>query len=78
MAHNFAYSDTNKRNVDQFLTNLLMKPITKDFLYCNADEWLEKLSVIPLGIADDKKTKHKFEIKNGVDKLAGQNMAIQF
>ena len=46
LAHYFAESETTKRNVDRFLTNPLMKPITKKLPYHNADEWMEKLSYI--------------------------------
>ena len=46
LAHYFANSKITKCNVDKFLTNLLMKPITKDLSDCNADEWIEKLSAI--------------------------------
>ena len=38
LAHYFANSETTKCNIDKFITNLLMKPITKDLSYCNADE----------------------------------------
>ena len=38
LAYYFSESETTKRNVDKFLTNLLMKPITKKLSYCNADE----------------------------------------
>ena len=46
LAHYFADSKTTKSNVDKFFTNPLMKPITKNLLYCNADEWMKKLSAI--------------------------------
>ena len=46
LAHYFAESETTKRNVDKFLTNPLMKPITKKLSYRNADKWMEKLSDI--------------------------------
>ena len=54
LAHYFAESETTKRNVDRFLTNPLMKPITKKLSYCNVDKWMEKLSAIPWEISDDK------------------------
>lgn len=38
LAHYFAKSETTKRNIDKFLSNLLMKPITKKLSYRNADE----------------------------------------
>ncbi len=47
LAHYFAESETTKRNVDKFLSNPLMKLITKKLSYRNADEWMEKLSAIP-------------------------------
>ena len=77
LAHYFAESETTKRNVDRFLTNPLMKPITEKLSYRNADEWIEKLSDIPWGIPDDKWTEHKFELESGVEKIAGQNLTIQ-
>ena len=54
LAHYFADLETTKCNFDKFLTNSLMKPITKDFLYCDADKWTEKLFTIPWGILDNK------------------------
>ena len=76
LAHYFADSEITKRNDDKFLTNLLMKPITKNLSYCNANNWMEKLSAIPLGIPDDKWTKYKFELESGMDKVAGQSLTI--
>ena len=38
LAYYFADSETTKRNIDKFFTNLLMKPITKNLLYCNVDK----------------------------------------
>ncbi len=38
LAHYFAELETIKCNIDKFLSNSLMKPITKKLLYCNADE----------------------------------------
>ena len=46
LAHYFLDLETTKPNIDKFITNSLMKPITKNLLYCNADEWIEKLSAI--------------------------------
>ncbi len=34
----FAKPETTKRNVDKFLSNPLLKPITKKLSYCNTDE----------------------------------------
>ena len=38
LADYFAKSETTKRNIDKFLSNLLMKPITKKLSYCNANK----------------------------------------
>ena len=54
LAHYFTDSEPTKCNIDKFITNLLMKPFTKDLLYCNVDEQMEKLYTIPWGIPDDK------------------------
>lgn len=37
-AHYFVELEIIKRNVDRFLTNLLIKPIIKKLLYCNANK----------------------------------------
>ncbi len=37
LAHYFAESETTKRNVDKFLSNPLIKPITKKLSYRNSD-----------------------------------------
>ncbi len=47
LAHYFAESETTKRNFDKFLSNPLIKPITKKLSYCNTDEWIEELFAIP-------------------------------
>ncbi len=54
LADYFTESETIKCNVDKFLSNLLIKPITEKLSYRNADEWMEKLSTILWGIPDDK------------------------
>ena len=77
LVHYFIDSETIKQNIDKFLTNLLIKPIIKNVLYCNVDEWIEKLSAILWRIPDNKWTKHKFELKSGLDKVAGQSLTIQ-
>ncbi len=77
LANYFAKSETTKHNVDKFLSNPLMKLITKKFSYRNADKWMEKLSAIPWGIPDGKWTEHKFELESGVDKIAGRSLTIQ-
>ena len=77
LVHYFAESETTTRNVKRFLTNSLMKLITKKLSYCNTDEWMEKLSAILWKIPDDKQTEHKLELESGVDNIAGQNLTIQ-
>ncbi len=47
LAHYFAESETIKGNVNKFLTDPLMAPLTEKLSYKNADEWIEKLSEIP-------------------------------
>ena len=37
-ANDFTESEIIKYNVDQFLSNLLMKPIIKKLSYCNRDD----------------------------------------
>ena len=54
LAHYFAESETTKGNVNKFLSDPLMTPLTKKLSYKNADEWMEKLSEIPWGIPEDK------------------------
>ncbi len=76
LADYFAESKTTKRNVDMFLSNPLMKLITKKLSYYNADEWMEKLSTIPWGIPDNKWTEHKFELESCVDKIGRQSLTI--
>ncbi len=77
LADYFAESETTKHNVDKFLFNLLIKPITKKLSYRNVDEWIEKLFAIPWGIPDNKWTEHKFELESSIDKIAGQRLTIQ-
>ncbi len=43
----FAESETTKDNVDRFLSDPLMAPLTEKLSYRNADKWMEKLSDIP-------------------------------
>ena len=47
LATYFAKSKTMKSNVDRFLFNPLMAPLTEKLPYQNADKWIEKLSNIP-------------------------------
>ena len=54
LAHYFAESETTKGNINKFLFDPLMTPLTKKLSYKNADEWMEKLSEIPWGIPEDK------------------------
>ena len=46
LTYYFVDSETTKCNIDKFLINLLIKPITKNLLYYNADKWMQKLSAI--------------------------------
>ncbi len=54
LAKYFVESKTTKSNVDKFLSELLMASLTEKLFYRNADEWMEKLSEILLGILNDK------------------------
>ncbi len=54
LAKYFAESETIKSNVDKFLSDPLMAPLTEKLSYQNADEWMEKLSEIPWGIPNDE------------------------
>lgn len=47
LVYYFTELKTIKRNVDRFLINPLIKPIIKKLSYCNANEWMKKLSAIP-------------------------------
>ena len=47
LATYFAESEITKSNVDRFLYNPLMAPLTKKLSYQNADKWMKKLSDIP-------------------------------
>ena len=77
MAHYFAESETTKGNVNKFLSDPLMTPLTKKFSYKNADEWMEKLLEIPWGIPKDKWIEHKYNVESGVSEIAGQEITIQ-
>lgn len=63
LTHYFARSETIKPNIDKFLSNPLMKLITKKLSYRNIDEWIEKLFTIPWEILDNKCIQHKFNRK---------------
>ena len=54
LAHYFAKSKTTKSNLNKFLSDPLMTPLTKNLSYKNANDWMEKLSEIPWGISEDK------------------------
>ena len=43
LAYYFAEFETTKGNVDKFLSDPLIAPLTKKLSYRNADEWIEKL-----------------------------------
>ena len=77
MAHYFTELETTKGNVNKFLSDPLMTPLTKKLSYKNVDEWIEKLSEIPWGIPEDKWIEHKYNIKSGVSEIAGQKIVIQ-
>lgn len=77
LAHYFAESETTKGNVDKFFSNPLMRSITEKLSYQNADEWMEKLSTIRWGVPEVKWVKLKFQLKNRVNKVAGQKLTIQ-
>ena len=47
LTHYFAESEMTKGNVNKFLSDLLMTPLTKKLFYKNTDERMEKLSEIP-------------------------------
>ena len=76
VAHYFAESENTKGNVDKFLSNLLMAPLTEKLFYQNADKWMEKLSEIPWGIPNNKWIEHKFELQSGVAGMARREIAI--
>ena len=76
LAHYFAELETTKGNVNKFLSDPLMTPLTKKLSYKNADKWMEKLSEIPWGIPEDKWIEHKYNVKSGISGIAGQEIAI--
>ena len=41
LAHSFAKSETMKGNVNKFLSDLLMAPLTKKLSYPNTKKWIE-------------------------------------
>ncbi len=43
LAHYFGDLETTKGNVNKFLSDPLMTPLTEKLSYKNADEWMEKL-----------------------------------
>ncbi len=50
----FVESETTKGNVDRFLCDLLIAPLTKKLYYRNTNEWIEKLSNILWSIPNNK------------------------
>ncbi len=70
LAKYFAESEITKSNVDKFLSDLLMAPLTEKLSYQNADKWMEKLSEIPWSIPNDEWIKYKFEHQSGVARMA--------
>lgn len=54
LVHYFVDSETTKCNINKFFTNSLIRPITKNLLYCNTDKWMKKLFAIPSRIPYDK------------------------
>ena len=74
LAHYFAESETTKSNVNKFLSDPLMTPLTKKLSYKNADEWIKKLSEISWGIPENKWIEHKYNIKSGVSEIAEQEI----
>ena len=76
LVYYFVELETTKGNVNKFLINPLIAPLTKKLSYKNADKQMEKLSEIPWGIPEDKQTEHKFNVKSGVSGIAGQEIVI--
>ena len=76
LAHYFAESKTTKGNINKFLSDPLMTPLTKKLSYKNTDEWMEKLSEIPWGIPEDKWIEHIFNVESDISGIAGQEIAI--
>ena len=74
LANYFAESQTTKSNVNRFLSNLLMAPLTEKLSYQNADKWIEKLLDIPWDISNDEWIDHKFEFQRDVGGMAGQEI----
>ena len=54
LAKYFAESETTKSNVDKFLSEVLMAPLTEKLSYQNANKQMKKLLEIPWGILNDK------------------------
>ncbi len=57
----FAESETTKNNIDKFLSDPLMAPLTEKLSYQNTDKWIEKLTEIPWGIRNDEWIEYQFE-----------------
>ncbi len=76
LIHYFAKLKITKRNIDNFLSNLLMKSIIEKLSYHNTDKWMEKLSVILWRIPDNKWNKYKLELESSIDKIVGKSLTI--
>lgn len=77
LAHYFAKLETTKGNINKFLFDLLMAPLTEKLSYKNANELMKKLLEISWGIPENKWIEHKFDVESGVSGIAGQEIAIQ-
>lgn len=77
LAHYFVELETTKGNMNKFLTDLLMAPLTEKLSYKNADEQIKKLFEIPWGISDEKQIEHRFHIESDISGIAKQEIAIQ-
>lgn len=69
-------SETTKRNINRILSDLLMTSLTEKLSYKNTDQWIEKLSEIPLDILKDIKIEYKFDINGDITEITRQKMAI--
>ena len=77
LAHYFAELETIKGNVNKFLSDLLITPLSKKLFYKNADKWMKKLSEIPWGIPENKWIEHKYNVESNISAIAGQKIPIQ-
>ena len=65
-----------KSNINKFLSDPIMTPLTKKLSYKNTDGWMEKLLEIPGSILENKWIKHKYNIESGISGIGGQEIAI--